>query len=58
MTFPKLECHHALRKSPAVKGGQGRTPQDIESDATFLVVAVLAAAIVLGVALVLAGGAS
>lgn len=43
---------------PLLQGGQGRTPQDIESDATFLAVAALVAVIVLAVSIFLAGGAS
>lgn len=43
---------------PLLQGGQGRTPQDIESDATFLAIAAIVAVIVLAVSFVLAGGAS
>jgi len=42
---------------PLLQGGQGRTPQDIESDGTFLAIALAIAAVVLGVAFMLAGGA-
>lgn len=43
---------------PLLQGGQGRTPHDIESDATFLAIAAIVAVIVLAVSFVLAWGAS
>lgn len=44
--------------APLLQGGQGRTPQDIESDGAFLLVAIVAGAVAVLIYVFVIGGAS